>query len=237
MFAVGPQHATPTTIEVYRRDEHRLETLANTSPVTPLLSVAPIAMDDAGYWVTGTAAGPEQIDYFGLQDETSTPDSASVVPARNVTQLLAVGGTLGWVQSASNSPTQLNFYPTDLVPATVVPDSQSGSSYTSDRTTVSWLTNSGDRHTYWTWSPGDPNPQNKALTWKERAPAIVGPYLAAAALSTTILNTANGTTVDLPAATKLVGVYGNHAVFSTPGAGEAATISRVALADVAVAAC
>ncbi len=237
VFAVGPQHATPTTIEVYRRDEQRLETLANDSPSAPLLGIAPIVMNDSGYWVTGTPAGPDKIEYFGLQDQTSTPDSVSVIPATSVTQLLAVGGILGWVQSAPNSPTHLEFYPTDQVPTSVIPDSQSGSHFTSDRSTVSWLTNSGDRHTYWMWSPGDPNPQNRALTWKEADPGIVGPYLAAASPKAAILDTSTGATVDLPAATRLVGVFGSQAVFSTAQAGGTVAISRLALADVAFAGC
>ena len=162
VFAVGPQHSNPTTIEVYRRDEQRLETLVSSASSAPLLTVAPIAMNDAGYWVTGTAAGPEKIEYFGLQDQTSTPDAASAIPARDVTQLLAVGGILGWVQHLANSPTQLEFYPADQIPNSVILDSRSGSNYTSDRSTLSWLTTAGDQHTYWTWTPASPTPRTRS---------------------------------------------------------------------------
>lgn len=237
VFAVGPAHSNPTTIEVYRRDENRLETLATTAPSASLLAVAPIAMDDAGYWVTGTASGAEAIDFFGLRDETSTPDSASVIPARAVTQLLAVGGILGWVQSVAGTPTHLEFYPPDQIPASVIPDSRSGSNYTSDRTTVSWLTNSGSQHTYWTWTPGAPNAENKQLSWKEQQPDLIGSYLTASVPKSAILDTTTGTTVALPTTTRLVGVYGNQAVLSTTQTAGAVMISRVALSDLAFAGC
>jgi hypothetical protein len=237
VFAVGPQHSNPTSIEVYRRDENRLETLATTGPSTPLLGVAPITMNDAGYWVTGTTSGNEQTDFFELQDQTSTPASASVIPARGVMQLLAVGGILGWVENVANSATQLEFYPKDEVPTSVSPSSRSGSNYTSDRSTVAWLNHSGDQYTYWTWTPGDPAPQHQQLTWKEPDPAVLGPYLTAAEPRNAILDTSTGATVDLPTTTRLVGVFGNVAVLRTTQAGGAVAISRVALADLSVAHC
>jgi hypothetical protein len=237
VFAVGPAHSNPTTIEVYRRDEVRLETLATTEPSNPLLAVAPINMDDNGYWVTGSASETEKIAYFELQDETSTPDSTGQIPAQGVTRLLAVGGILGWVQSVPNGPTQLGFYTTDQIPASVVPDSRSGANYTSDRTTVSWLTNSGNQHTYWTWTPGAPNPVSKRLSWNEQQPGIVGSYLTAATPKNALLDTSTGATVDLPATTRLVGVYGNDAVLTTTGATGTTAISRVALSDLGIAGC
>ena len=237
VFAVGPAHSNPTSIDVYRLDENRLETLATTAANAPLLAVAPITLYGSGYWVTGTASGNQQIAYFEIEDQTSTPDSVGVVPAHAVTQLLAVGGVLGWVQNAASGSAQLGFYPTDQIPNSVIPDSRAGSSFTSDRTTAAWLTNSGNQHTYWTWSPGDPNPTSKKFTWKEKAPGVIGSFLTAAAPKNAVLDTDTGTTFNLPATTRLVAIYGNDAVLTTTQAGAAAAISRVALADLALARC
>ena len=84
---------------------------------------------------------------------------------------------------------------------------------------------------------GQPNPQDQKLTWQEKDPGIVGPYLAAALPKNAILDTASGTTIELPTATRLVGVYGNQAVFSATPTTGAVAISRVALTDVAFAGC
>ena len=73
--------------------------------------------------------------------------------------------------------------------------------------------------------------------WKEKAPGVIGSFLTAAAPKSAVLDTDTGTTFNLPATTRLVAIYGNDAVFTTTQAGAAAAISRVALADLALARC
>lgn len=142
-------------------------------------------------------------------------------PTTGVTSLLAVGGNVISVRSTPGGLIDLAFDQPNYRPSSLPPAARDGYAFTSDGTTLEWLSGAGSVHSLWQWAPGDPTPIRHTVPTGFRPAEAVG-RLAVTATSGSpqrIYDTATGHVVELPRGMTLRHAAGGSVVLTTAAGG------------------
>ncbi len=216
MFETVPDTGAAGTAIVFDRTRDTLLELAPSPGYD--IAAPPVELNDDAAVLEHAIASPTEtvIAEYDVYDGTRT--AFATTPAAGAAQLLSVGGNLALVNRSPSGQASLAFVDAAFEPPALAAAARGGTDFTTDRTTLHWLTMTSGGETLWSWTPGDPAPRALRVHWKAGNPSIVGPYLSSTVGSTTpqlLLNSRDGRLLRMPSGTVLSRVDGNLATFLT----------------------
>lgn len=139
-----------------------------------------------------------------------------------VSQLLSAGGNLVLARRGAGGRVDLRFSEQQYRPSGLEPAAYTGFGFSSDGTTLTWLTAQRGWPSVWRWRPGDPTPHRVALPQNLKPTSASDNYVversAGPDAAQVVFNATSGVITYLPAGTDLVRVDGPVAVLSQPTA-------------------
>ena len=111
-------------------------------------------------------------DTARLQADPTTPTSA-------VTTLLPVGGNVVAIRTGTDRSVAADFDDPRYRPSTLEPAVRHGFGFSSDGTTMHWVSAIGHRYQLWRWAPGDPSPVARTLALPARPLLTTGRFAVA----------------------------------------------------------
>jgi hypothetical protein len=126
-------------------------------------ATAPLAMSDTVDLLETSLAAPrvQRIEHVWV--DTNLKVLTSRVHTSGVTALVAVGGLVVSIRNRASGAVVADFDQPQYRPPTVPPAVRSGYSFTSDNTTLTWLSTVAGHHTLWEWTPGEAAPTGRPL--------------------------------------------------------------------------
>ena len=184
--------------------------------------LAPLVGDDAVNALETARADPrEQVAVYWPATEPRTSDVR--VRTANVRRLVPGGRKCRHDPVGPNGTVNLGFDQQQYRPSTLEPAARPGFGFASDGTTLTWVTQVGDRYYRWQWAPGDPAPLRRAVTAPGRPVATAGRFVVMGDVSPhaaqRLFDSSTGKIIELPPRVSLVRADGTIATLADHSSG------------------
>lgn len=220
-FVLVPLDAGPTRLMIVDRDTNVAEPTPlpaagfrlGTDPAT-----APLAGGFAPIEVLTTSVTHPTEQRLDAHWPNMNPIWAKEADASGVTRLLKVGGNVVFLRSGAGGSVDIRFAEPKYRPTTLPAAVRTGFAFSSDGTTMTWLTDDGGRPLLWHWAVGDPQPIHRPLPGDLTPVSATGRYVvgepAHPGAGRTLVDTRTGAIAQLPAGLDLITVAGKVALLS-----------------------
>jgi len=190
---------------------HAVSTRAAGYQLSTDAGTAPVARDEKIEVLQTSLRDPAQQRIDGYWPG-QTVDWVSDATASGTTAMLSAGGNLVLVRKSAAGKVALQFDDERYRPSALNPAARDGFSFSSDGTTLTWLTDVDGVPSLWQWAPGDPRPIRRALPGDLVPSAASGRYAVGKrpgeGAGRTIVDTGSGVMSQLPVGVNLVRVDG-----------------------------
>lgn len=141
--------------------------------------VAPIVVRSAITVLEHSASDPAAQRLALYWADTARLRADAAAPTTAVTTLLPVGGNVVALRTGADRSVTADFEQPQYRPSTLEPAVRDGFGFSSDGTTMRWLSASAGRYRLWRWAPGDPSPVARSLAMTDRPRLTTGPFAVA----------------------------------------------------------
>jgi hypothetical protein len=216
-FVLVPVHGAPQ-VRVADRFHHTLAQVSVDAGFRVSIDAptAPLAMNDSVDLLETSLTDPyvQRIEHVWV--DTKVNALTSRVRTSGITALVAVGGLVVSIRKRASGAVVADFDQPQYRPTTMAPAVRNGYAFTSDNTTLTWLSTVLGHHTLWQWTPGEASPTGPALPDTFAPVSAAGRFAAAAPSSgqQQLVDARANRVIELPTGVSLLQIDGVTAVLA-----------------------